>query len=65
MNCAGGASQARGLLGYFGRAFEYSPTHLRVLALVLLLSGMAVYLRGQRSISRARAASLAAGEIAL
>ena len=31
-----GASQARGLLGYFGRAFKYSPTHLRVLALVLL-----------------------------
>jgi hypothetical protein len=35
------------------------------MTLVLLLSGMAVYLRGQRSISRARAASLAAGEIAL
>ena len=31
-----GASQARGLLGYFGRAFKYSPTHLRVLALVLI-----------------------------
>ena len=31
-----GASQARGLLGYFGRAFKYSPTHLRVLGLVLL-----------------------------
>ena len=31
-----GASQARGLLGYFGRAFKYSPTHLRILALVLL-----------------------------
>lgn len=30
-----GASQARGLLGYFGRAFKYSPTHLRILALVL------------------------------
>ena len=26
-----GASQARGLLGYFGRAFKYSPTHLRIL----------------------------------
>jgi glutamate:GABA antiporter len=35
------------------------------MTLVLLLSGMAVYLRGQRSISRARAAGLAAGEIAL
>jgi uncharacterized membrane protein (DUF2068 family) len=31
-----GASQARGLLGYFGRAFKYSPTHLRILAIVLL-----------------------------
>jgi uncharacterized membrane protein (DUF2068 family) len=31
-----GASQARGLLGYFGRAFKYSPTHLRILASVLL-----------------------------
>jgi uncharacterized membrane protein (DUF2068 family) len=31
-----GASQARGVLGYFGRAFKYSPTHLRVLALVLI-----------------------------
>ena len=31
-----GASQARGLLGYFGRAFKYSPTHLRILAVVLL-----------------------------
>ena len=31
-----GASQARGVLGYFGRAFKYSPTHLRVLATVLL-----------------------------
>ena len=31
-----GASQARGLLGYFGRAFKYSPTHLRILAFVLL-----------------------------
>jgi uncharacterized membrane protein (DUF2068 family) len=31
-----GASQARGVLGYFGRAFKYSPTHLRVLGLVLL-----------------------------
>jgi uncharacterized membrane protein (DUF2068 family) len=33
---APGASQARGVLGYFGRAFEYSPTHLRILASVLL-----------------------------
>ncbi len=31
-----GASQARGLLGYFGRAFKYSPTHLRILGVVLL-----------------------------
>ena len=31
-----GASQARGLLGYLGRAFKYSPTHLRILAFVLL-----------------------------
>jgi uncharacterized membrane protein (DUF2068 family) len=31
-----GASQARGVLGYFGRAFKYSPTHLRVLGVVLL-----------------------------
>ena len=33
---APGASQARGVLGYFGRAFQYSPSHLRILALVLL-----------------------------
>ena len=33
---APGASQARGVLGYFGRAFKYSPSHLRILALVLL-----------------------------
>ncbi len=33
---APGASQARGILGYFGRAFKYSPSHLRILALVLL-----------------------------
>ena len=32
-----GASQARGLLGYFGRAFKYSPTHLRILASVLVV----------------------------
>jgi uncharacterized membrane protein (DUF2068 family) len=32
-----GASQARGLLGYLGRAFKYSPTHLRILAFVLLV----------------------------
>jgi uncharacterized membrane protein (DUF2068 family) len=32
---APGASQARGVLGYLGRAFKYSPTHLRILALVL------------------------------
>jgi uncharacterized membrane protein (DUF2068 family) len=31
-----GASQARGLLGYLGRAFKYSPAHLRILAFVLL-----------------------------
>ena len=31
-----GASQARGLLGYFGRAFKYSPTLLRFLGFVLL-----------------------------
>jgi uncharacterized membrane protein (DUF2068 family) len=33
---APGASQARGVLGYLGRAFKYSPSHLRILALVLL-----------------------------
>ncbi len=33
---APGASQARGILGYLGRAFKYSPSHLRILALVLL-----------------------------
>ncbi len=33
---APGASQARGVLGYFGRAFKYSPSHLRILAGVLL-----------------------------
>jgi uncharacterized membrane protein (DUF2068 family) len=33
---APGASQARGILGYLGRAFKYSPAHLRILALVLL-----------------------------
>ena len=27
-----GASQARGVLGYLGRAFKYSPAHLRILA---------------------------------
>jgi uncharacterized membrane protein (DUF2068 family) len=32
---APGASQARGVLGYLGRAFKYSPTHLRILGLVL------------------------------
>jgi uncharacterized membrane protein (DUF2068 family) len=31
-----GASQARGFLGYFGRAFKYSPAHLRVLGVALL-----------------------------
>ncbi len=31
-----GSSTARGVLGYFGRAFKYSPTHLITLALVLL-----------------------------
>jgi uncharacterized membrane protein (DUF2068 family) len=31
-----GAAQVRGVLGYLGRAFKYSPAHLRVLALVLL-----------------------------
>ncbi|HEY1651610.1 MAG TPA: DUF2127 domain-containing protein [Acidimicrobiales bacterium] len=31
-----GATQVRGVLGYLGRAFKYSPTHLRILALVLL-----------------------------
>jgi hypothetical protein len=30
-----GASQARGFLGYFGRAFKYSPTHLVELGLVI------------------------------
>ncbi len=33
---APGASQARGVLGYLGRAFKYSPSHLRILAVVLL-----------------------------
>jgi uncharacterized membrane protein (DUF2068 family) len=33
---APGASQARGVLGYLGRAFKYSPSHLRILGLVLL-----------------------------
>jgi uncharacterized membrane protein (DUF2068 family) len=33
---APGSSQARGVLGYLGRAFNYSPSHLRILALVLL-----------------------------
>jgi uncharacterized membrane protein (DUF2068 family) len=33
---APGASQARGVLGYLGRAFKYSPSHLRILAFVLL-----------------------------
>jgi uncharacterized membrane protein (DUF2068 family) len=31
-----GASQARGVLGYLGRAFKYSPAHLRILAIVLV-----------------------------
>ncbi|HWF16210.1 MAG TPA: DUF2127 domain-containing protein [Acidimicrobiales bacterium] len=31
-----GASQVRGVLGYLGRAFKYSPSHLRILAVVLL-----------------------------
>jgi len=31
-----GAAQARGVLGYLGRAFKYSPEHLRILGLVLL-----------------------------
>jgi len=30
-----GASQVRGVLGYLGRAFKYSPSHLRVLAVIL------------------------------
>jgi uncharacterized membrane protein (DUF2068 family) len=33
---APGASQARGVLGYLGRAFKYSPSHLRILGFVLL-----------------------------
>jgi uncharacterized membrane protein (DUF2068 family) len=33
---APGASQARGILGYLGRAFKYSPSHLRILGGVLL-----------------------------
>jgi uncharacterized membrane protein (DUF2068 family) len=32
---APGASQVRGVIGYLGRAFKYSPSHLRVLALIL------------------------------
>jgi len=31
-----GSTQVRGVLGYFGRAFKYSPTHLVTLGLVLL-----------------------------
>ena len=31
-----GSTQARGILGYFGRAFKYSPAHLVTLGLVLL-----------------------------
>ncbi len=31
-----GAAQARGVLGYLGRAFKYSPEHLRILGFVLL-----------------------------
>ena len=33
---APGASQARGVLGYLGRAFKYTPSHLRILGGVLL-----------------------------
>jgi uncharacterized membrane protein (DUF2068 family) len=33
---APGASQVRWVLGYLGRAFKYSPAHLRILALILL-----------------------------
>jgi uncharacterized membrane protein (DUF2068 family) len=33
---APGASQARGVIGYLGRAFKYSPSHLRILGFVLL-----------------------------
>jgi uncharacterized membrane protein (DUF2068 family) len=33
---APGASQARGILGYLGRAFKYTPSHLRILGVVLL-----------------------------
>ena len=33
---APGAAQARGVLGYLGRAFKYSPSHLRILGFVLL-----------------------------
>ncbi|HWD56561.1 MAG TPA: DUF2127 domain-containing protein [Acidimicrobiales bacterium] len=32
---APGAAQVRGVIGYLGRAFKYSPAHLRVLALIL------------------------------
>ena len=31
-----GAAQARGVFGYLGRAFKYSPEHLRILGVVLL-----------------------------
>jgi uncharacterized membrane protein (DUF2068 family) len=31
-----GSSQVRGVLGYLGRAFKYSPAHLTALALVLI-----------------------------
>ena len=33
---APGASQARGIVGYLGRAFKYTPSHLRILGGVLL-----------------------------
>jgi hypothetical protein len=56
-----GASQARGLLGYFGRAFKYSPTHLRILAIInlavviyLLLAKRLFGLRGGHQAERAR-----------
>src|SRR6202042_1965177 len=31
-----GSSQVRGVLGYLGRAFKYSPAHLTALAFVLI-----------------------------
>ncbi len=46
-----GASQVRGVLGYLGRAFKYSPSHLRILAVVLLAFAGARGDRGGRAVA--------------